>query len=308
MSKKPHLAGIAFAIIFGFTFMFSKTALEHVAPAGLIAYRFLVAFLAFEALRLAKVVHIRFSRVKLRVLLPVVLLQPVLYFLFETHGLARTTSGEAGMMIALIPIFVSIFGALILKEKPRRAQLFFILLSVGGIILIQIFKLTDDLTVHVAGLFLLFGAVLSAALFNIASRHASQSMKAHEITYFMMLVGAVTFNMIHLTSLILEGEASAYLSLMTARGFLLPVLYLGLVASIGGFFLLNYALGRLQAHVISIYANLATVTAIVAGAIFLSEPITYYHVVGALMIVTGVYGVVRTNRPPRRKEKFGRNV
>ncbi len=300
MTNGAHLAGIAFAVIFGFTFMFSKTALEHVPPIGLIAYRFLVAFLAFETLRIAKVVKIRFRLARPGVLLPVVILQPVLYFLFETYGLDRTTSGEAGMMIALIPIFVSIFGALLLKEKPRKLQVLFILLSVGGIVLIQAFKLVDYLTVSVSGLLLLFGAVLSAALFNIASRNASRTLKAHETTYFMMLVGAVTFNAIHIATLAMQGSAADYLEPFTSRELVMPVLYLGIAASIGGFFLLNFALGRLQAHVISIYANLATVTAIAAGAIFLSEPLMYYHVVGAVMIITGVYGVVRTNRPPER--------
>ncbi len=300
MTNKAHLAGIAFAVIFGFTFMFSKTALDHVPPMGLIAYRFLVAFLAFEALRLTGVVKIRFGKATPGVLLPVVILQPVLYFLFETYGLDRTTSGEAGMMIALIPIFVSIFGALLLKEKPRKLQVFFIFLSVSGIILIQIFKLADELAVNTAGLLLLFGAVLSAALFNIASRNASRTLRAHETTYFMMLVGAVTFNVVHLITLAARGRVAEYLEPFTTRELVIPVLYLGIAASIGGFFLLNYALGRLQAHVISIYANLATVTAIAAGALFLSEPIRPYHVIGALMIVIGVYGVVRTNRPPKR--------
>ncbi|PKK87942.1 MAG: hypothetical protein CVV62_02360 [Tenericutes bacterium HGW-Tenericutes-7] len=57
MTKKVHLAGISMATIFGFSFMFSKVALVYVSPIGLIAYRFLIAFVVFEILRQFKVIQ-----------------------------------------------------------------------------------------------------------------------------------------------------------------------------------------------------------------------------------------------------------
>lgn len=140
MEKKAHLSGIAFAIIFGFSFMFSKIALESISPMGLIAYRFLLAFLAMTGLRMTKVITIRFEKRHFLPLFLVALFQPIFYFIFETYGLSLTSSGEAGMMIAMIPIAVSIFSTLFLKEKPRILQLFFICLSVAGIVTIQIAK------------------------------------------------------------------------------------------------------------------------------------------------------------------------
>ena len=84
MSKKVHVAGIIYAIIFGFTFMFSKVAMNYVSPIGLLAYRFLIAFLAFEVLRLTKVITIRFEKKHMKSLFLVALFQPILYFLTET--------------------------------------------------------------------------------------------------------------------------------------------------------------------------------------------------------------------------------
>jgi drug/metabolite transporter (DMT)-like permease len=130
MNKHVHIAGILFATIFGFTFMFSKVAMDYVTPMGLIAYRFLVAFILIEILRRFKVIHIRFEKRHFKHLFFVAIFQPILYFLFETYGLHLTTSGEAGMMIAMIPIFVTILSALILNEKPKLLQVFFIILSV----------------------------------------------------------------------------------------------------------------------------------------------------------------------------------
>lgn len=297
--KKAHIAGVLFSTIFGFTFMFSKIALVELSPIGLIAYRFLIAFVAFELLRLFKVIKIRYQKKYLLPIFMVALFQPILYFLFETYGVSLTQSGEAGMMIALIPIVVTIMSTIILKERPSLSQVFFILLSVGGIIFIQIMKSDQGIDGNIFGFLLLLGAVLAAALFNIASRKASQSWKPYELTYYMMMSGAIVFQIIYFIELSINGMLNQYFSLMVTPNVIMPLLYLGLVASIGGFFFVNYALSKLPAHVSSIYTNLSTIVAIVAGALILKEQLYYYHYIGSAMILIGVYGTVIMNQRKR---------
>jgi len=301
MQKLPHIAGLSFAVIFGLTFMFSKTVLDSgMSPIGLIAYRYLIAFIVFEGLKQLNVVKIDLKNKDLKPIVIVGIFQPVLYFLFETYGLARTTSAEAGMMIALIPIFATILSAMILKEKPKLIQVFFIVLSVSGVIFIQIFNMRSGLDVQFFGIFLLLMAVLSAAFFNIASRNASLDFNAKEITYFMMVMGAISFNILYISSLIVQGEVGTYFTQIFKVELIVPLLFLGVVASIGAFFLVNYALSKLEVHISSIYANLSTIIAVLAGAIFLNERIYFYHYIGAFMIVVGVYGTVQLNRKNKR--------
>ena len=291
-----HVVGVLYATIFGFTFMFSKVALEYVRPVGLIAYRFLIAFITLEILRQFKAFKITINKSKIIPLLLVAIFQPVLYFLFETYGIVKTTSGEAGMMIALIPIFVTLLSALILKEKPRLIQVLFIILSVSGVIFIQIMKSSSGLTFEFIGLTLLLAAVISAAMFNIASRSASKTIRPYELTYFMMLVGAIVFNAIYLVQLAIEDSPLRFITNLYHIELLIPILYLGTIASVGGFFLVNFALSRVPAHVSSIYANLSTIVAILAGTFILREQLFYYHYIGGFMIIVGVYGTVRFNR------------
>lgn len=292
-----HIAGISFSIIFGFSFMFSKIVLDsnHTTPMGLIAYRFLLAFIVFEILRLTKVVKIRFDKHLFIPVLLVAIFQPILYFVFETYGLDLTSSAEGGMMIALIPIFVTILSSFLLNEKPNYLQIAFILLSFGGVILIQVLNFESGSLSSLWGFLLLLLAVISAALFNIASRSASKKVKPYELTYFMMLYGAVGFNIIHLFQLGMSGNISDYFTSLINIEVFGPILYLGIVASIGGFFLVNYALSKLPAHVSSIYANISTIVAVLAGYFFLSESLYWYHFVGGILIVVGVYGTARAN-------------
>ncbi len=301
MTKKTHIAGILFASIFGFSFLFSKIALNYVTPIGLIAYRFLIAFITFEILRLAKLVRVKIDKSQLKYLGIVALFQPILYFLFETFGLNLVSSGEAGMMIALIPIFVAILSAFIIKERPKPIQVLFIFISVIGVIIIQLSKTSGNTDSEFLGFILLLLAVISAALFNIASRTAStKGLKPLEVTYFMMLFGALMFNIIYLIQLSVEMRITDYISNLYHIELLVPILYLGIIASIGGFFLVNLVLSKVPAHVSSIYANLSTIVAIIAGVFLLDEKITYYHIVGSILIIVGVYGTVRLNRIPKR--------
>ncbi len=304
MNKLAHISGIAFSLIFGFSFMMSKTALNQISPIGLLAYRFLIAFGVFEILRFSNIIKIKIHKKALFSIVLVAVFQPVLYFLFEVYGLAITASGEAGLMIALIPIFVTIFSALILKEKPSKLQLLFITISFCGVILIQFFKTRFAFESSLLGFSLLLLAVISASLFNIASRKAAQNHKPHEITYMMMLIGALVFNFIYLIELALNENIKYYFTNFANLSLMLPIIYLGTIASILGFFLVNYSLKHLPAHVSSVYSNIATIVAVIAGALFLNETVEFYHIFGGFMIITGVYGAARINYLKYRRNRI----
>ncbi|MFP4287203.1 MAG: DMT family transporter [Candidatus Izemoplasmataceae bacterium] len=299
-NRQVHLSAVGFASIFGLSFMFSKIALRYIDPMGLIAYRYLIAFIIFEGLRLTKIVKIQFHRSMIKPVLIVSLFQPVLYFIFETNGIARIKSSEAGMMIALIPIMVSLFSIVILKEKPKKIQWPFILMSVLGIIYIQFSNNRLNLSVDFLGYSLMGLAIISAALYNIYSRIASLKVSAITLTYYMMIIGAITFNTIYLIILGIKGNTHTYISNLTNLNILGPILYLGIMASIIAFFLMNYALGKLEAHVTSIYSNLATLMSIVAGVIFLNEKLYLYHYIGSALILIGVYGTVYFSKGVKR--------
>lgn len=300
---KVHLGSLMFAMIFGLTFMFSKVVLAAITPMALIAYRFLWAIIGMETLRRLRLITIRFDRRFIKPIFYVVLFQPILYFLFEIYGLNLIASAEAGMMIALIPVFVAIFSALILNERPTKAQVGFIVLSVSGILLIQLADLQGG---NLLGFGLMLLAVMSASAFNIASRSASKILNPAEITYFMMLTGALTFNLFYLVQLTIENRLADYVLNLTLPEVVFPLLYLGLVASIGGFFLVNFALKHLPAHVSSIYANLATVVSLIAGAIVLGEVLVLNQYIGSVMILIGVYGTVYYGRKKSNEVINGR--
>lgn len=291
----PYLTGSGVALTWGLSFMFTRGALEDLAPLHLLALRFAVAALALAFLRASGLVKISLQRQHYYQLLPLALVQPVIYFSLETTGVLLTTSSYAGMMIATIPIFVAIFSALFLEEYPNRLQLLFIAASVAGVICIAVMGSLDVGGAGLAGTLLLLGAVVAAALYNIISRRAADGHPPLRTTWVMMFYGAVMFNLAALVQHYATGDLGRYLSPLREQW--PAVVYLGVFSSVVAFFLYNYTLSRVTATRASVFANLVTVVAIVAGVLVHGEILAWYHIVGTAAILAGVWG---TNRfaPP----------
>ena len=89
---KAILAVICGNTIFGFSFIFSKMALQITVPSVLIAVRFLAAFVVLNLIVLIGRPRVEFSLKgkPLRYVLLLALFQPILYFLCESYGIVYT--------------------------------------------------------------------------------------------------------------------------------------------------------------------------------------------------------------------------
>jgi drug/metabolite transporter (DMT)-like permease len=289
----PYLTVLLSSIIFGLSFLFSKRALGVASPLLLLSFRYLAAFLVMSLLIVLKVVKVNYKNKPMGGLLVLALVEPVIYFFFETYGLQHTASSVGGLMIALIPIAVTILAAHFLKEIPSIKQIGCIILSVAGVVLIVIMDSSNSSGSSVLGVFLLLGAVLSAAFFSIISRKISKDFTPIEITYFMMVLGAFCFNVIAIIDLIMNKSIVTFFEPLKSSTFITSVLYLGILSSIVAYFLINYSLSKIEASKTSVFSNISTIVSIVAGVIFFKESFHVYHLIGSILILVGVWGTSR---------------
>lgn len=275
--------------IFGFSFLFSKLALNVAEPFVLLAVRFFVAFLLMSLLRALKVVP---CNLKGKNLLPVIILgflQPVIYFICESYGIKYTSSSFAGIIIALIPIAGLFFAGVMLKEKPTFLQVVFSMLGVAGV---MVMTLVDELgAFQWKGLILLLGAVVSAALFSIQSRHIADRFTSFERTYVMFAVGTVTFFILCIMRI--GGDYNLLLVPIKNGQFWISIAYLAGASSVGAYLMLNKALDVLPVARSLVFANVTTVISVLAGVLLLKEQFTLIQAVGIAMVIVGVYGVNR---------------
>lgn len=290
---KAHFAGFGFASIFGVSFIFSKLALSLLTPFGLLSLRFIIAFAVMHALVSLKVIQVSVKPSMFRFALPVVIAQPILYFTFENIGLSMVPSSLAGIMIALIPLVTLFMSAYRFRQRLNLKQFLWMLLSLSGVIALTLLNTTDDTSISsLLGIILMIGAVISASVFNISSREASYHMSALSLTYMMMGVGALGFSLLHGFEVMTQSQSWHIALWIQNPELTYPLLYLGVVASIGGFFLVNYALSQLTSATASVYANLATVVSIIVGVVLLNEPFGVWHILSAVAVILGVRGSV----------------
>lgn len=284
------IAGIISSTIFGLSFLFSKMALNTADTFELLSFRFLTAFLAMSALILFKVISVNYKGKNIKGLFLLGLMEPIIYFIFETYGIKFSSSSKAGLMIALIPIGVTILSAYFLKERPSYSQVIFIILSVAGVMLIGIMGSSNSGGGNLLGIILLLGAVLSAAMFSIISRKLSAQFTSMELTYSMMVQAMIFFNAISIIQHIRNKNITEYFKPLTNTTFLISISYLGLLSSVVAYFLTNFTLSKIEAVKSSVLSNISTIISIAAGVLFLKESFHYYHLIGSVMIILGVWG------------------
>ncbi len=288
--RRGMIAATVSFSLFGFSFLFSKAALNLTEPAILLFARFFITFAALNgmlALRLGKL-NLRGKNVLPALLLGVI--QPVLYFVFENYGLKYTTASFTGMFSASIPIFSAILGVLFLKERPSWKQWAFILISISGVMMLSIGGAGGRNTLP--GVACLALAYLMGAVYMLLVRRYSRVFSAFEMTYMMFLVGFVFFTGMALV----QYRADAFPMLLSAlehREFVASALYLGLGSSVGAFMLANYALARLPVARATIFGNLSSVVSVLAGVAFMGDPFGPVQMIAFALILGGVWGVNR---------------
>lgn len=287
---KPFVAAFLSSLLFGLSFTFSRSALQYVGPMQMLAFRFVLAAGLMHTLRAVGVIKVNLRLKEIRPLLVMGLIQPILYFIFETVGISLTSASEASIITSLIPVFTVFFAVLFLKERPTKQQLAFAAVSVGGVFLIAVVEALGEASGNITGLLILFGAPICAACFTVLSRHFSVRFRPAEITYVMMSLSAVVFVPLAIVEQAVLGQLGSILQPLALPQVWIGVLYLGAFSSVGAFFLTNYTLSKLEASQMSVFNNLTTLIAVAAAVLVLKEPLHWYHMVGGALIISGVWG------------------
>ena len=161
--RKDSITGTAGALaancIFGLSYYFSRMALDTgTHPLVILQIRFTMAFIVLSLLAVPGAIRVRYRGKPLGRLLLMAVMQPLLYFIFELYGIARTSTALSGVIIGTVPAVVMLASALILRERPTALQWAAGLLSVGCIAVISLIGQHNG-TTDLAGILLLTGAV-----------------------------------------------------------------------------------------------------------------------------------------------------
>ena len=281
------------AFFWGGTFVAGRVLKQNVEPFSAAFLRFAVA--AFLLLAIVRKREGRFPRLERSQWLPVILLGLTGVFAYNAFffkGLQLISAGRASLVIALNPVLVALFSAWFYSEKLSPVKIAGILTSVtGAMVVISRGNLAGALKGGVGfGELIIFGCVVSWVAYSLIGKTVMQTLSPLVATAYAALTGML---LLAIPAWVegLPGDLWRY----TLPEWI-SIFYLGLFGTVIGFVWYYEGIQKIGPMRAALFINFVPVSAIALAYFILAEPITISLLIGACLVITGVY---LTNRPTR---------
>ena len=129
------------------------------------------------------------------------------------------------------------------------------------------------------------------AISNVFMRYVREQYKPIEISAAIIIGGWIVFNLVFLVYGLSAGTLDTYFEPFQHWEFLVAAAYLGIGCILLSAQLMSYLLSKMAAIKATIFGNVSTAISIVAGALFLGEPLLPYHIICTALIIVGVIGL-----------------
>lgn len=187
-----HRKGIILAAVGTFFFSTSPVLtlwLQGVSPAQITFLRMLIASLFIALAAFATGTGIRIHQ-KDMVKLACIGAITAAHFWFYIASLFYTSIAHCLSIVYTAPVFVTLFSAVVLKERLERHRFFGIALVIAGVFILTGFEpqMTQDMII---GDLLAFGSALSFGLYSVAGRKERENYPLLKYTFWVYLFAAV---------------------------------------------------------------------------------------------------------------------
>jgi len=285
-------------VVWGSTYLAIAIAVQTLPPLLYAGLRFMLAGLLLTAWLAFRGVELRVSRRELGGAAVVGILM-----LCVANGLVvlaeRTVpSGVAALIVASIPLCIVIYR-MVAGERVGPDLLAGVLLGLGGVAILVVPGGLSG-AIDPIGALMLFGATLSWALGTFLSPRLETPRNVLVSTAYQMLAGGVVLIVVALA----RGELAHLDPGTFSLRSLIAFGYLVVFGSLVAFSAYTWLLQNASVSLVSTYAFVNPVVAVVLGALILAEPITPTILLGAAVIVVAVAFIVFRQNAARRTERL----
>ncbi|MBN1117289.1 MAG: DMT family transporter [Bacteroidales bacterium] len=201
-------------------------------------------------------------------------------------GIVATNATIPTLVGNLAPLWVGIGAMIFFKEKQKIRFWLGLLLAIAGVALLVIRDFFEA-----TGLFKGIFLGLMAGVFYAGYQLFTQPGRKYLDTLSYLFISSLTTSII--LAIIIPIFNYNYLGYDNITWILWLIMGVGLQA--GAWFLINYSQGHIPASVVSpTLLGQPVITAIV-GSLFLDESLTFWQIIGGIVIILGVY-IVYFNR------------
>ncbi|KAF1369029.1 O-acetylserine/cysteine exporter [Yokenella regensburgei] len=283
MTRRDGVLALLVVVVWGLNFVVIKLGLHNMPPLMLAGLRFLLV--AFPA-----IFFVARPRIPFRLLLGYGLTISFGQFAFLFCAIKfGMPAGLASLVLQAQAFFTIILGAFVFGERLQGKQLAGITLAVFGVLVLIEASLNGQ---HVAllGFFLTLAAGLSWACGNIFNKLIMQHETRPPVMSLIVWSALIPIVPFMLASYVLDGPQLMYQSLIHIDlTTILSLVYLAFVATIIGYGIWGSLLGRYETWRIAPLSLLVPVFGIGSAALLLGETLSALQLVGAVLIMAGLY-------------------
>lgn len=283
MTRKDGLLALLVVVVWGLNFVVIKVGLHNMPPLMLAGLRFLLV--AFPALFFVARPKIPF-RLLLGYGLTISFGQFAFLFCAINFGMP---AGLASLVLQAQAFFTIILGALVFGERLQGKQLAGIALAVVGVLVLVEASLNGQ---HVAllGFLLTLAAAFCWASGNIFNKKIMQLETRPAVMSLVVWSALIPILPFMAASYLLDGPTVMLHSLVTLDlTTILSLIYLAFVATIVGYGIWGALLGRYETWRVAPLSLLVPVVGIASAALLLDEKLGALQLVGALLVMAGLY-------------------
>lgn len=283
MTRKDGLLALLVVVVWGLNFVVIKVGLHNMPPLMLAGLRFLLV--AFPALFFVARPKIPF-RLLLGYGLTISFGQFAFLFCAINFGMP---AGLASLVLQAQAFFTIILGALVFGERLQGKQLVGIALAVVGVLVLAEASLNGQ---HVAllGFLLTLAAAFCWASGNILNKKIMQLETRPAVMSLVVWSALIPIVPFMVASYLLDGPTVMLHSLVTLDlTTILSLIYLAFVATIVGYGIWGALLGRYETWRVAPLSLLVPVVGIASAALLLNEKLGALQLVGALLVMAGLY-------------------
>lgn len=277
--------------IWGSMYVVSKVVLGVVPPLLLVWWRYVVALVALGVMGVMTHQTWRIDRRQVASIAAVGLIGYVVSIAAQFYGTALSTAQWGSVITATTPAFMIVFAAPMLGERVTLRKAFAVLLAISGTV-VMIGMGTVSSQYQWGGLALVLAA-LSWALMSVLVKKAPPNLPLWTLTFYAMVLALLV-----LTPMSLASMPSVSWARLTSPLIGGGIVYLGVVATAGAFYLWNRGLQLTEAGAGGIYFVFQPVSGTILSYLLLKEPIGPGFLGGAILIGLAVWLISRSTVAP----------
>lgn len=281
------VAGLTAASIWGGMYVVSKVVLDVIPPFTLLNIRLLLGIGCLGSVILyTKGFHA--SRKQVGILLLVGILGFGISLGFQFAGTKLSSAANAALVTSASPVFILLFGSLLLHERVTTSRVFALVLASIGVLIVVDPGAALYGGKAAIGNILLLAAAVTWGLYSVLIKKSSKGLDTVEVSTIAFLGGWLFSLPIMFLELKSDGIG------VVTFPIIIGVLYLGIIATALAMYLWNKSLDILEAGLVSLLFFAQPVVGVALGALLLGDGLDTGFWIGAAMIGLGLLIAARS--------------